>query len=248
MPRSLWEPFVQMLAPYAPHLGEELWERLGNKESLARQPWPVYDEALTLDEEKDIGYTPGYQAYDLGLTDFPYDYQRLYNYRVFVWHNARLDVSRMVGAAILANYCKDGGGLVLTTGDNALTWEYTDPANPLNDFIPIVPKEDNLFKGALQLNSPAPDHPIFRGVNMTALPWAFWTHDVALKPGPAKVLLKVGDRPFIVELSQGEQRTMVVLAAPFGGKTEFPGKVPFWEWPEWPKLYANIVRYAGHEQ
>ena len=54
MPRSLWEPFVQMLAPYAPHLGEELWERLGNKESLARQPWPVYDEALTLDEEKEI--------------------------------------------------------------------------------------------------------------------------------------------------------------------------------------------------
>jgi leucyl-tRNA synthetase len=54
MPRSLWEPFVLMLAPYAPHLGEELWERLGHKDSLAKAPWPVYDEAFTLDEEKEI--------------------------------------------------------------------------------------------------------------------------------------------------------------------------------------------------
>jgi hypothetical protein len=111
-----------------------------------------------------------------------------------------------------------------------------------------VPKEDNLYKGALQFNSPAPDHPIFRDLNLTDLPYAFWTHDVALKPDlPAKVLLKVGDRPFIVELSRGEQRTLVVLAAPFGGKAEFPGKVPFWEWAEWPKLFANVVRYAGHD-
>ncbi|MCX7028099.1 MAG: leucine--tRNA ligase [Spirochaetes bacterium] len=54
VPRSLWEPFVLMLAPYAPHLGEELWERLGHEASLAKVPWPVYDETLTLDEEKEI--------------------------------------------------------------------------------------------------------------------------------------------------------------------------------------------------
>jgi len=54
VPRSLWETFVLMLAPYAPHLGEEMWERLGHKESLARAVWPLYDEALTLDEQKEI--------------------------------------------------------------------------------------------------------------------------------------------------------------------------------------------------
>ncbi|MDP2792386.1 MAG: leucine--tRNA ligase [Rectinemataceae bacterium] len=54
VPRSLWEPFVLMVAPYAPHVGEELWERLGNKESVARAAWPLYDEALTLDEEKEV--------------------------------------------------------------------------------------------------------------------------------------------------------------------------------------------------
>jgi len=54
LPRSLWEPFVLLLAPYAPHLGEELWARLGKAESLARATWPLYDEALTLDEEKEV--------------------------------------------------------------------------------------------------------------------------------------------------------------------------------------------------
>ena len=45
-PRKLLEPFVLLLAPYAPHLAEELWEKLGHKQSLAYAPWPKYDEAL----------------------------------------------------------------------------------------------------------------------------------------------------------------------------------------------------------
>jgi leucyl-tRNA synthetase len=50
-PRKLLEPFVLLLAPYAPHLAEELWEKLGHKQSLAYAPWPKYDEAL-LKEDK----------------------------------------------------------------------------------------------------------------------------------------------------------------------------------------------------
>jgi len=45
-PRTLLEPFVLVLAPYAPHLAEELWERLGHQPSLAYMPWPEYVEAL----------------------------------------------------------------------------------------------------------------------------------------------------------------------------------------------------------
>jgi leucyl-tRNA synthetase len=57
VPRSLWEPFVLLLAPYAPHLAEELWERLGKggaARTLARETWPSFDEALCADEEKEI--------------------------------------------------------------------------------------------------------------------------------------------------------------------------------------------------
>jgi len=45
-PRSVLEPFVLLLAPFAPHVAEELWERLGHGESLACEPWPQYDKGL----------------------------------------------------------------------------------------------------------------------------------------------------------------------------------------------------------
>ncbi|HRZ64421.1 MAG TPA: leucine--tRNA ligase [Spirochaetia bacterium] len=54
LPRSLWESFVLLLSPYAPHLAEELWEKLGHGKSLARESWPAYDEALCADESKEI--------------------------------------------------------------------------------------------------------------------------------------------------------------------------------------------------
>ncbi len=44
-PRGILEPFVLVLSPFAPHLAEELWHRLGHPRSLAREPWPSYDEA-----------------------------------------------------------------------------------------------------------------------------------------------------------------------------------------------------------
>jgi leucyl-tRNA synthetase len=51
IPRSLWEPLVIMISAYAPHLGEELWEKLGHSPSVSACDWPAYDEALTrLDE------------------------------------------------------------------------------------------------------------------------------------------------------------------------------------------------------
>ena len=44
--RQLVEPLVIMLAPYAPHIAEELWEVLGGKRSVFEQRWPEYDERL----------------------------------------------------------------------------------------------------------------------------------------------------------------------------------------------------------
>jgi leucyl-tRNA synthetase len=44
--RATAEAFVLLLAPFAPHVAEELWERLGHRESLARAPWPEADARL----------------------------------------------------------------------------------------------------------------------------------------------------------------------------------------------------------
>ena len=49
--RQAAETLVLLLAPYAPHLAEELWERLGHKGSLAYAPWPSFDPTLTEDDQ-----------------------------------------------------------------------------------------------------------------------------------------------------------------------------------------------------
>jgi leucyl-tRNA synthetase len=37
--------FTKILSPFAPHVAEELWQLLGNKKSLAYEPWPRFNEA-----------------------------------------------------------------------------------------------------------------------------------------------------------------------------------------------------------
>jgi leucyl-tRNA synthetase len=53
-PRALLEPFVLLLAPFAPHLCEELWERLGHAPSVTRQLWPSFDPALVVSDRIEI--------------------------------------------------------------------------------------------------------------------------------------------------------------------------------------------------
>ena len=50
LPRVLAEGFVLLLAPFAPHLGEELWQRLGHTDTLAYETWPAYDPDLIQDD------------------------------------------------------------------------------------------------------------------------------------------------------------------------------------------------------
>ena len=48
IPRAWFEMFVKILSPFAPHLAEEIWQRLGHPESITYEPWPTYDEAKLL--------------------------------------------------------------------------------------------------------------------------------------------------------------------------------------------------------
>jgi leucyl-tRNA synthetase len=53
-PKSAIEKFVLLLAPFAPHLAEELWEILGHTKTLAYEPWPTFDEAHLKEDTVDI--------------------------------------------------------------------------------------------------------------------------------------------------------------------------------------------------
>ncbi|MDO4791954.1 MAG: class I tRNA ligase family protein [Buchananella hordeovulneris] len=50
VPREVAEALVLMVSPFAPHVAEELWEKLGHSESLARAPFPVHEEALCVED------------------------------------------------------------------------------------------------------------------------------------------------------------------------------------------------------
>lgn len=52
--RETAKSFCLILAPYAPHLAEELWQVLGGKETLAYHPWPKFDADLARDDEVTI--------------------------------------------------------------------------------------------------------------------------------------------------------------------------------------------------
>ena len=54
LPRFAWETFVKLLSPYAPHLAEELWERLGYSDSIAYQAWPMFVEKFCIDSTRTI--------------------------------------------------------------------------------------------------------------------------------------------------------------------------------------------------
>ena len=53
-PQTIMEQFVLLLSPMAPHLCEELWSVLGHDQTLAYEPWPQYDEALTVESTVEI--------------------------------------------------------------------------------------------------------------------------------------------------------------------------------------------------
>ncbi|MHC4940700.1 MAG: leucine--tRNA ligase [Planctomycetota bacterium] len=46
--------FVRILAPFAPHIAEEIWSKMGRQECVSNQPWPEYDEAMLKDDEIEI--------------------------------------------------------------------------------------------------------------------------------------------------------------------------------------------------
>jgi leucyl-tRNA synthetase len=54
IPRELAENFTLMLAPFAPHLAEEVWERLGHHKSLTRRPWPTFEPGKLVESSLEL--------------------------------------------------------------------------------------------------------------------------------------------------------------------------------------------------
>lgn len=53
-PRLMMEEFIRLLAPFAPHMSEEIWKRLGHTNSLAYATWPVFDPLKTVESSVEV--------------------------------------------------------------------------------------------------------------------------------------------------------------------------------------------------
>jgi leucyl-tRNA synthetase len=53
-PRAVLEKFVLLLAPFAPHVAEELWQALGHTATLAHEPWPKFDPELAKEDAIEV--------------------------------------------------------------------------------------------------------------------------------------------------------------------------------------------------
>ena len=51
MPKEYLEGFVKMIYPFAPHMGEEMWQFLGHKDTITYESWPTFDEQKTTEEK-----------------------------------------------------------------------------------------------------------------------------------------------------------------------------------------------------
>ena len=54
VPSEAVEGLAKLLHPFAPHLGEEIWEMLGRRPSIQNEPWPTYDSALCEEDEVEV--------------------------------------------------------------------------------------------------------------------------------------------------------------------------------------------------
>jgi leucyl-tRNA synthetase len=54
LPKAYMEGFVKLLSPVAPHLAEELWEKLGHEGTISYETWPAYDEGKLVEDEVEI--------------------------------------------------------------------------------------------------------------------------------------------------------------------------------------------------
>ena len=54
LPKETVKTFLKVLSPYAPHISEELWQILGEKELICKQEWPIHNEKLCVNETMNI--------------------------------------------------------------------------------------------------------------------------------------------------------------------------------------------------
>jgi len=71
--KSAIKPIIQCLAPFAPHIAEEIWQKMGEEGFVSMAPWPKYDENLAKAEKVVIAIQVNGKTRGKGDFDFDVD-------------------------------------------------------------------------------------------------------------------------------------------------------------------------------
>ena len=165
---------------------------------------------LAWDRETDAGFSIGYTKQHGGLSNFPYDFERLFQYRVMVNCNTQSDITRLVGQSILAGYLGRGGGYVTFGGESAYRVQPPD-GHALSAFEVVTPRSNSINMPwepqPARLVVTKPDHPIFTGngttapaVDLSKLPHSLSWHELTLKKIRGKPFLSDPFEPIMVDI------------------------------------------------
>lgn len=146
------------------------------------------------------------------------------------------------GEALLQEYVKAGGGLLVLGGWYAFGGGYyTDSV--FAELLPVGsgrPFDIHHYPQGLELK-PGPGASVLSGLTLPGTLEVTWMQEVpAVKPG-AQVVLMAGDKPFLVTSSYGQGRVACILGTPAGVAPE--GGELFCESPEWPRLLVRVVEW-----
>jgi uncharacterized membrane protein len=171
---------------------------------------------------------------------FPRKWEDLYRCRAVVLNNVPTKAVTIVGTLMLKAYLQDGGCVLLmgdTHGLAAGGWDQS----VLAPLLPVtLTTNDRVRPAAPLVLSPRTDALRGLGLDWAAAPFTQYYHQATLKPG-AQVLVAAGDVPLVVAAPVGKGRVVVFLNSVLGEKPPQTRGLPFWEWPDWPRLMAALL-------
>jgi len=174
------------------------------------------------------------------LSGYPTKWEDLYACRAVVLNNVPAKAVTIVGALMLKDYVQDGGCVVLMGDTHSFAAGGWDKS-VLAPLLPVTLAADGrVHPPAPLVLSPQAEGLRKLGLDWAAQPYTLYYHQATVKP-EAQVLVAAGEVPLVVAGPAGQGRVVVLLNAVLGEKTPQAAGVPFWEWPDWPRLMAALL-------
>lgn len=223
---------IRRPTPPVMHLGKGLW-------------WNVFGLSEAMAEVGGATWTSSYHTsgqYGMQLRGFPATWQEYFGYNLIVLTNVDAQALGPYGRLLLEEYVKNGGALLVNGGPFALErGGYRGTA--LERLLPCELKGDDRAKlegdNVLKPGDGAATV-LPKDLSWSLQPRAFYLHPVAPKPG-ATVLVSAGGKPVVIAWTCGKGRVAVVAATAEG--LPAADQLAFWEWGDWPRLMAGLMRW-----